>query len=107
MPCLRKMHRSQRVGVKRAKERFGPSCSLALSVSFKNANWSKEGSPFGNTLKKKKNFTVIYYYQIPWLFKAKLNIYNSKPTLLFKKKEKKKVVLCRAGGGRISLYRIW
>lgn len=59
MPCLRKMHGSQRIGVKGAKERFGPSCSIALSVSFKNANWSKEGSPFGNTLKKTKK---IYRY---------------------------------------------
>lgn len=85
MPCLKKMHGSPRSGVNRSKGRFGPSRSIALSVSFKNTNWSKEGSPLGNILKKKKVFffTVIYCYQIPWLFKAKLKICNSKPTLLF------------------------
>ena len=105
MPCLKKMYGSLRSGVNGAKGRFGPSCSVALSVSFKNANWSKDGSPFGNTLKKK--CTVICCYQIPWLFKAKLKIYNSKLNMLCKKKKRKKsAVLCWAGGGRISLYRI-
>lgn len=52
MCCLKEMHGSLRNGVNRAKGRFGTSCSIALSVSFRNAGWSKEGSPFGSTLKK-------------------------------------------------------
>lgn len=52
MPCLKTMHGSLRSGVNGAKGRFGPSCSIALSVSFKNANCSKAGSPFGCTFKK-------------------------------------------------------
>lgn len=31
---------------------------VLLCLSFKNANWSKEGSPFGNTLKK-KNYSYL------------------------------------------------
>lgn len=58
MPCLKKMHVSLRSEVNGAKGRLGPSCSMALSVSFNDANWSKEGSPFGNTLKNDNNLQL-------------------------------------------------
>lgn len=89
MPCLKKMHGSLRSGVNGAKGGLGPSCGIAVSVSFKSVNWSEEGSPLENTFKKNpSNFqTVIYHRQISWLCKPKLKIYNGKTTLLFKKKE--------------------
>lgn len=41
MRDLKKMHGSLSSGVNGAKGGFGPSCSIALSISFKNAKWSK------------------------------------------------------------------
>lgn len=58
MPCLKNMHGSLRSGVNGAKGRFGPSC-IALCVSFKNANCSKEGRAFGNMFKKIYSYLLL------------------------------------------------
>lgn len=47
MPCLRKMHGSQRIGVKGAKERFGPSCSIAYLSPSKMQTGLKKVVPLG------------------------------------------------------------
>lgn len=72
------MHGSLRSGVSGAQGGLGPSYGSAVSVSFKSVNWSKEGSPLGNTLKKRKASAVICHNQISSLFKPKLKFYNSK-----------------------------
>lgn len=104
MPRLKKMHGSLRSGVNGAKGRSGPS-RVALSGSFKNANWSKEGSAFGNTLKKNLQLSTATRSLRYSKQGLRFTIVNQ-PCYLKKKEVKKKEKLYCVGlvaGGYLSI----
>lgn len=105
MPRLKKMHESLRSGVNGAKGRFGPS-RIALSGSFKNANWSKEGSAFGNMLKKNLQLSTATRSLRYSKQGLRFTIVNQPCYFFLKKEVKKKEKLYCVGlvaGGYLSI----